>query len=99
MSIKIGGKTVATATPADLDAALIAATGCSAAETLEQLRQGGHASHVARALHPFLADAMPLADLSAMIAAGDVADVRGQVLGLYTAEPAPKAGKAPKAGA
>lgn len=93
MTIKIGENALATRTPSDLDAVLVATTGCSAAETVAQLKRGGQPSHIARALHPFLADKdAPLVhDLAAMIAAADPADVRNQVIALY--EPAPAAGK------
>lgn len=91
MTIKIGENTLAYRTPSDLDAVLVEATGCNAAETVEQLKRGGQPSHVARALHPFLADkdAPTVHELATLIAAADVTDVRHQVIALYEPAPAP----------
>lgn len=92
MTIKIGEKTLAYRTPSDLDAVLIEATGCNAAETAAQLKRGGQPSHIARALYPFLTEKDLLVhDLAGLIADADVTDVRNQVIALY--EPAPAAGK------
>jgi hypothetical protein len=59
MDIKIGGGTLRTRKPGDLDAALIAATGCSAAETAKQLAGWPSAGRIASALRPFLPDDAP----------------------------------------
>jgi len=85
MTVKFGQHTLAIKTPADIDAALIETTGCTGAEIRAQLERGAYPAHLARALHPFLADPKPLADLSQDIASDDVdlADLRSQVIALY----------------
>lgn len=87
MTIKIGAKTLAIRTPADLDDRLVAMTGCTADEIRGQLREGGHPRHVATALYPFLGeDAPSVGELASLIANEDMNEVRGNVLALY--EPA-----------
>ena len=88
MTIIICGRTLATVRPADLDARLIASTGCSAAEHAKMLARGGDAFHTARALQPMLddADAMSVADLATLIAGGDVLPVRRTTVEMLTAE-------------
>lgn len=84
--ITIGKAKLATSTPTDLDAALIEATGCTAAETRAMLAGQPQASHLARALHPFLAekDALAVPDLATQIAAvEDRTGIAADVLGLY----------------
>ena len=89
MTIQIGDKTFATRRPQDLDAKLLATTGCSAVEAQRWLRGAPRASHVAAALIPFLpADAPPVQELAAMIDAAGTVEVAGQVATLYAAVPA-----------
>lgn len=89
MAIIIAGKSYATRRPQDLDAKLVAATGCSAAEAQRWLHGSPRASHVAAALVPFMvgADAPVVQELAALIAADDVAAVAVQVAALYAAVP------------
>lgn len=81
--MKIGRLTLETAAPDDLDARLLAVTGCSAAEIRAILPEATIASFVAQALVPFVKDAPPLADLSVAIAVAGLAEVRSQVIKLY----------------
>lgn len=101
MEIKIGEKPFRTRKPSDLDAVLIAATGCNAAETAKQLAGWPSAGRVASALRPHLPDDAPstpeLAHLIAIAANGP--EVLVAVKKLYAdAEPAAP-GDAPGTGA
>ncbi len=85
MSIEIDGVRYATKRPDDLDAQLIAATGCSSAE-IEHLLVSG-ADRVAAAVRPFLPkDAPTIVELANAIA-GDPAAVE-QIRTLYANPPA-----------
>lgn len=68
MTIAIAGKTYPTRKPADLDAVLVAATGCNASENIAIV--GGHPlpSKIAAAVRPFLGDDAPsMPELAALI--------------------------------
>jgi hypothetical protein len=87
--MQIGSNTYAVqARPDDLDAQLLALTGCSAAEVAGWL--GGHpiAGLVAAALLPFLAeqDRPAAPDLAQAIADAGVAEVAAEVAALYAAD-------------
>lgn len=89
MAIKIGERSLATRRPQDLDAALVAATGCNALEMARIL--GGYANpgQVATALRPFLPeDAPSTPELAAEIAVC-LDDVLPAVRKLYADAPAP----------
>ena len=60
MTITISGTTYPTRKPKDLDAVLIATTGCNAAETLGIVSGIPLPGRLAAALHPFLPDDGPL---------------------------------------
>lgn len=68
MTITIAGTKLAIRKPADLDAALIAATGCSAAENLAMVNGTPHAARLAPAILPFLAEPPALSDLAVLVA-------------------------------
>jgi hypothetical protein len=90
--ITIGDKKYPTSKPANLDATLLGATGCDAAETRAMLAGRPHASHLARGLLPFLAekDAPSLAELSREIAAiDDREELTAAIRALYDAASAP----------
>lgn len=90
MEIKIGGKTLKTKKPGDLDAVLIAWTGCSAAETATQLASWPSPGRLASALHPFLADDAPsVPELAAMISEDQDVEIIGAVQKLYAVEASP----------
>ena len=59
MDIKIGSTSFKTRRPSDLDAALIATTGCNAAETAQQLAGWPSAGRIASAVRPFLPEDAP----------------------------------------
>lgn len=85
MPIEIAGVRYATSRPDDLDARLVAATGCASAE-IEHLLVSG-ADRIAAAVLPFLAkDAPALVDLANAIAADP--DAVAQVRALYATPPA-----------
>ncbi len=89
MPITIGGQSLATTRPDDLDAQLVAATGCNAAE-MAAIVSGPRvgAVMVARALAPFLAaDAPRGGELAAEIALDDPSIVGREVAKLLR-EPA-----------
>lgn len=89
--ITIGEHKLPTSRPADLDAALIASTGCGAAEHAGMLRAGGTAFQVAQALHPLLGkDAPSVGELAGIIGDEQLADARRAVADLLAA-PAEKA--------
>lgn len=70
MKIKIGGIVYDTRKPDDLDAQVIAATGCSSAELLESFASGTTPTALAAVLLPHLAAGAPaLPDLAHAIAA------------------------------
>lgn len=83
--IRIGDKQYRTSRPKDLDAAVQAATGLSAAEMARQLAGHPRAQAAAQALRPFLGDDAPgsLPELAAEIALADMGEVQAQVLALY----------------
>ncbi len=93
MTITIGEQKLAIRKPADLNAALLATTGCDADEIAVQLAGAGTAAHLARALHPHIGDAFPVQELAVMIAAADLPDVYRQVRALYEPAPEPAKGK------
>ena len=83
--IKLNGEQYKTSRPADLDAKLIAATGCSSAEIGTLLAAGG--DRAAAALRPFLeAEALPGLELNRAIAADPGA--REAIRDLYAKVPA-----------
>jgi hypothetical protein len=84
MTITIGGRELATTRPADLDALLVEATGCSATEQAQMLNKAAP-FQIARALMPMLVDKPSAADLTEEIAGGDIADVIRQVKALLGA--------------
>lgn len=68
MTIKIGQQTFAVRKPADLDARLLAATGCTAEENRRLLDGQPLPGRIAAAVLPFIEDkAPPLAKLAAAI--------------------------------
>lgn len=85
MSIEIDGVRYATKRPDDLDAQLVATTGCNSAE-IEQLLVSG-ADRVAAAVRPFLPENAPTIVELANAIAGD-ADAIGQIRALYANPPA-----------
>lgn len=98
MTIQIGGRALPTTRPADLEAQLIAITGCSAAENAAMIRNGSTPFQVARALHPLIADdSVSVADLVAAIDDTNIVDVRRQAQALL-AEP-PMVAEQPASGA
>lgn len=95
MPIKIGGKTLSTRKPHNLDELLVAATGCNAAETVGALDAYSSPARVAAAIHPFLGDDGPtVQELGASLAA-QMGDHRAALLNdvrkLYGADPEPEA--------
>lgn len=86
MKITIAGAEHALRAPADLDAALIAVSGCNAAETRAALATTPAPARIAIALAPFLVDPMPAATLGDAIGADG--GVLAQVLALYDNMPA-----------
>lgn len=89
MTIMIGGKPHPTRRPADLDAKLIASTGCASSEIETVLRAGN--SHAAHALRPFLADdVLPGPALARAIAAEPM--IRDEIRKLYAGSAKPGAG-------
>lgn len=87
MTIKIGDRSVATRRTRDTDAALIAATGCSATEFAAMLRANPTSLRVAQALAPFVTgdDAPTAPELAAMIEAAGATSVAPQVIALLDA--------------
>jgi hypothetical protein len=86
VTIKIGEKTLATRRPADLDAQLVAATGCTAAEQVNMLGLRSTPFQVARALRPFLdKEAPPVPELAQMIEGADLVQVRADTVALLSA--------------
>ncbi|WP_267348670.1 hypothetical protein [Sphingomonas sp. GM_Shp_2] len=85
MPIEIAGVRYATRRPGDLDARLVAATGCASAE-IEHLLVSG-ADRIAAAVLPFITGDVPsLLDLANAIAADP--DAVTQVRALYATAPA-----------
>ncbi len=93
--IKLAGKDVKTSRPNDLDKALIATTGCSAAEIDTILAAG--ADRAAHALRPFMTekDAFPGHDLARAIASDPAA--LGNIRQLYADAAAEKPASTPGA--
>ena len=89
--IKFGETEFRTSRPADLDAALIEATGCNAAEHAAALARGGTAFHVAQAAAAFIN--APIGDIAAAIADDHLVEARASVAALLApvAPPAKKA--------
>ncbi len=85
--ITIGERKLETRRPADLDAALIAVTGCSASEHAAMLSGGGGPAQIAKALHPMLSEEISLPALGQLIAEADQGDVRKQVVELLGGAP------------
>lgn len=83
--ITIGSTQLATSTPPDLNAQVIAATGCSADELAGIIRANPVPGLVAQALRPLLTEPIALLDLADMIAAADAVLVVPDVLALYAA--------------
>lgn len=72
MEIKIGEKSFRTRKPSNLDAVLIANTGCSAAEAVGHLNGWPSSGRIASALRPFLPDDAPsVPELAQSIASAD----------------------------
>lgn len=95
MTITIAGKQLATRRPKDLDAALIATTGCDAAENLRIISGQPLPGRIAAAVAPFLPeDAPPASELATMIEqdlAGDRSTLVADAKKLFASvEPAPK---------
>ena len=87
MDIKIGEKSLKTRKPTDLNAALLATTGCSTAETTAQLGGFPTPGRIATALRPFLNDDAPSTpELAHMIAVADGVEVLAAVRKLYGSE-------------
>ena len=85
--IEFNGQKIPTSRPSDVDAALIDATGCNAAEHAAMLARGGTAAQVLQVLRPFLGkDAPPAHELT--IGDAELPVVRAAVLALL-APPAP----------
>ncbi|CAN5368512.1 hypothetical protein BH10PSE14_BH10PSE14_04350 [soil metagenome] len=78
MDMTIGGRTLALKRDSASDAALVAATGCSAAEHAATLSSEATPFQVARALQPMLSgkDCPSLAALTALVADGDMLTIR-----------------------
>lgn len=72
-----------TAAPADLESQVHALTGASAAEVRSLLDGHCLAGFVAKALHPFLAEAHELAELGRKIAEHGIDAVKAEVAALY----------------
>ena len=87
MPITIGGQSLATNRPSDLDAQLLASTGCNAAEHRAMLAKNGSPFQIARALKPMLVDDdRPVGELAAAIEGEDKAfETRVAVLALLAA--------------
>lgn len=84
MDITLGGKPLKTRKPTDLDAALLATTGCNATETVRQLNGWPTPGRIASALRPFLSDDAPSTpELADSIARQDTAEVLAAVKKLY----------------
>jgi hypothetical protein len=87
MTIKIGDTTYKIRKPSGLDAVLVGATGCDAAEMARMIGGTPQASHLARALHPFLhveeGEVPHVSEVAAQIAAADDETIAGQVRALY----------------
>lgn len=86
-TVTIGERTLPARRPADLDARLIASTGCSAAEHAAMLGPTSTPGQIARVLAPMLTDedAPDVLGLAELIEAGDKLAVRAQVLDLLAA--------------
>lgn len=70
MTITIGETQFPTRKPKDLDAALIATTGCNASENLALISANTLPGRIAAAVRPFLSDDAPqVADLATLIEA------------------------------
>lgn len=90
--ITIGTTKLETSRPADLDGALIAATGCSAADHVAMLTNRPTPVGVATALRPFLPDDAPSPPaIAAMINDDDLVRVRGDVVALLKTPAPPQA--------
>jgi hypothetical protein len=81
MQIAIAGQKLASALPDDLDAKVIAATGCSVEELVASLDSGPAPSLVAELLHPCLAgkDAPAKPTLASLIAIALAEDYAGMI--------------------
>lgn len=103
MTITVAGEKFATRKPADLDAVLIAATGCNAAENAAIVNGDPLAVRLAPAILPFLAEPPALCDLAVLVQRDlDSADstLLVDVRKLYApVEPAPTVAAAPAGGA
>lgn len=83
MSITIGEHILATQRPVDLDAKLIAATGCTAAEHATMLEKGSAAPYqIARVLAPLLVEPIAMSELADMISVADQGQVVAEVRSL-----------------
>lgn len=91
MTVKIGRKAYDTRKPQDLDAAMIAATGCNAAEIAGMLAGSPLAGLVAQVLLPFIAaaDRPDHAALATAIEAAGKDVVAAQVAALFGEAAAP----------
>ena len=95
MTVTIGEVTLPTRKPQDLDAALLASTGCSASEVATILAGTPNAGQIAAALRPFLPqNAAHTNELAQNIVDSDISAVADQVRKLYVNDaPAPVAEK------
>mgnify|MGYP007116547190 CR=1 FL=1 len=84
-AIVIGGQSYPVARPADLNAQLVAMTGCTAAEIADSLGDFTLAAHLARAVLPFLASQAPSMPELALAFAGDMARDRAGTLAMVKA--------------
>ncbi|MGE3304283.1 MAG: hypothetical protein AB7M12_14355 [Hyphomonadaceae bacterium] len=85
MKIRIGDRQLTTKRPADLDAQLLASTGCTPGEVALMLSGSPLAGLVARAVEPFLSeeDRAATPDLASEIEAAGRIGVAAQVATLY----------------
>lgn len=102
MTITVAGAKFATRKPADLDAVLIAATGCNAAENAAILNGDPLAVRIAPAILPFLAEPPALSDLAVLVQRdldGTDSTLLAEVRKLYApVEPTPSVAATPAGG-
>lgn len=97
MNITIGEQSLTTKRPDDLDARLIAATGCTADENRAMLAKVGTPFQIARVLKPMLSDDDRSAgELATAIGEADTFDIRQAVIALLAPD-APAAAAVPAA--
>ncbi len=81
--ITIGETKIATRRPSDLDAAVTAVAGLSAAEMATQLGGYPRPQIAAQALHPFTDGALSVPEIAALIAGADAGALQAEVAKLY----------------